>query len=128
MVRTDFTTGSRHSKAGPQSRIIVSSGPSDRAAADRITAAARGVAGPDAGRIIEFGEFDLSELPALIGRSRLFGRRGHRPLHIAATTSTPVVELYGPTLRRARRVARPGDPDDLTGIEGAVPSMRAARM
>jgi ADP-heptose:LPS heptosyltransferase len=79
-------------------RIIVSSGPSDRQAADRITAAARIALGPDAERIVDFGEFDLRELRALVGRSRLFVGGDTGPLHIAATTATPIVGLYGPTL------------------------------
>ena len=77
----------------PGRRIIVSSGPSDRDAADRISAAARGALGPDAARIVEFGEFDLAELRALIGRSRLFLGGDTGPLHSAATTGTPVVGL-----------------------------------
>ena len=85
-------------RAHPDRRVIVSSGPSDRAAADRITAAARLALGADAARIVEFGEFDLAELRALIARSRLFLGGDTGPLHIAATTSTPVVGLYGPTL------------------------------
>jgi ADP-heptose:LPS heptosyltransferase len=38
------------------------------------------------------------ELRALVGRSRLFLGGDTGPLHIAATTGTPVVGLYGPTL------------------------------
>jgi ADP-heptose:LPS heptosyltransferase len=79
-------------------RIIVSSGPSDHAAARRITAAARAHLGAAASRIVEFGEFDLAELRALIGRSRVFIGGDTGPLHIAATTRTPIVGLYGPTL------------------------------
>jgi ADP-heptose:LPS heptosyltransferase len=79
-------------------RIVVSSGPSDRAAAGRITGAARTALGAASSRILELGEFDLAELRALIGRSRLFIGGDTGPLHIAATTATPVVGLYGPTL------------------------------
>jgi len=79
-------------------RMIVSSGPSDREAAQRIAAAARIELGPAAGRIVDAGEFNLAELRALIGRSRLFVGGDTGPLHIAATTMTPVVGLYGPTL------------------------------
>ena len=68
-------------------RIVLSSGPSDRAAADRIAAAARAALGPAAAdRVVDFGEFDLAELRALIGRSRLFIGGDTGPLHIAATT------------------------------------------
>lgn len=116
----DFATAlTAIAKAGPQRRIIVSSGPSDRDAADRITAAARAALGPDAGRIVEFGEFDLAELRALIGRSRLFVGGDTGPLHIAATTSTPVVGLYGPTLpARSAPWRDPAIPTVSLGIEG----------
>lgn len=79
-------------------RLVFSSGPSDREAAARIAADARTRLGPAAGRIIDLGEFDLQELKALIGRSRLFIGGDTGPLHIAASTMTPVVGIYGPTL------------------------------
>jgi len=79
-------------------KIIVSSGPSDHEAARRIAAGARHALGKDGHRIVEFGEFNLSELRSLIARSRLFIGGDTGPLHIAATTATPVVGLYGPTL------------------------------
>ena len=115
-----FTTVLRAlASAGPQRRIIVSSGPSDRDAANRITAAAREALGPDAGRIVAFGEFGLAELRALIGRSRLFVGGDTGPLHIAATTSTPVVGLYGPTLpERSAPWRDPAVPTISLGIEG----------
>ena len=82
----------------PRRRLVFSSGPSDREAAARIAAEARGRLGAAAGRIIDLGEFDLQELRALIGRSRLFVGGDTGPLHIAACTATPVVGIYGPTL------------------------------
>jgi ADP-heptose:LPS heptosyltransferase len=84
--------------ANPDRRVVVSSGPSDRAAAGRIVGAAQAILGENAGRIVDIGEFDLAELRALIGRSRLFIGGDTGPLHIAATTRTPIVGLYGPTL------------------------------
>ncbi len=83
----------------PDRRVILSSGPSDRLAADRIVAAARALL-PDAARsqVIDFGEFDLAELRALVERSGLFIGGDTGPLHVAATTTTPVVAIYGPTL------------------------------
>ena len=96
-------------RKGPDRRIIVSSGPSDRQATDRITAAASNALGSEADRIVKFGEFDLAEFRALIGRSRLFVGGDTGPLHIAATTRTPVVGLYGPTL--PARSAPWRDPD-----------------
>jgi lipopolysaccharide heptosyltransferase II len=80
-------------------RIVLSSGPSDRTAADRIAAQARAELGPDrAARVLDFGEIDLAELRSLVERSGLFIGGDTGPLHIAATTSAPIVAIYGPTL------------------------------
>jgi lipopolysaccharide heptosyltransferase II len=88
-------------------RLVLSSGPSEREAASRIAAATRARLGADAHRIIDLGEFDLDELRALIGRSRLFVGGDTGPLHIAAATDTPVVGLYGPTLAARSAPWRP---------------------
>jgi len=88
-------------------RLVFSSGPSDRGAALRIAADARTRLGAAAGRIIDLGEFDLQELRALIGRSRLFVGGDTGPLHIAASTATPVVGIYGPTLAARSAPWRP---------------------
>jgi len=88
-------------QGGSRRRLIVSSGPSDPTAAIRIAAGARAMmAGtPAATRIVDFGEFgDVAELQALIRRSRIFIGGDTGPLHLAATTATPVVAIYGPTL------------------------------
>lgn len=80
-------------------RIILSSGPSDRLAAERIAASARGSLGPlVADRVLDFGDINLPELRALVGRSGVFIGGDTGPLHIAATTATPIVGIYGPTL------------------------------
>jgi ADP-heptose:LPS heptosyltransferase len=89
-------------------RLVLSSGPSDRAASARISAAARQELGPAASRVVECGELDLAELRAVLERSRLFVGGDTGPLHVAATTSTPVVGIYGPTL--AERSAPWRDP------------------
>jgi lipopolysaccharide heptosyltransferase II len=101
-------------------RLVLSSGPSDREAAVRIAEAARARLGERAQRILDLGEFDLQELRALIGRSRLFVGGDTGPLHIAATSSTPVVAIFGPTLaarsapwRAARIVTMSVEPSDL---------------
>jgi len=83
----------------PRRRLVLSSGPSDHAAADRIAAGARTLLGPaETARVLDFGDVDLPELRALIGRGRLFVGGDTGPLHVAATTATPVVAIYGPTL------------------------------
>jgi lipopolysaccharide heptosyltransferase II len=79
-------------------RIIISSGPSDRDAADRTAAAAAALAGGAAGQIVRCGDFDLSELRALAGRAALYIGGDSGPLHVAATAAVPIVGLFGPTL------------------------------
>jgi ADP-heptose:LPS heptosyltransferase len=85
--------------ADDRRRIILSSGPSDRQAADRIADAARQALGPaQADRVLRFGDVNLTELRALIDRSQLFVGGDTGPLHIAAASTTPIVGIYGPTL------------------------------
>jgi ADP-heptose:LPS heptosyltransferase len=138
----------------PDRRVILSSGPSDRLAADRIVAAARALL-PAAARsqVIDFGEFDLAELRALVERSVLFIGGDTGPLHVAATTATPIVAIYGPTLPARstpwrnpsipsesieiadlpcrpcdQRVCAPGDYRCLTAIKPADVVVAAERM
>ena len=101
-------------------RIILSSGPSDRAAADRIGRAARRELGPGRGdQVLEFGDVDLVELRALIERSALFIGGDSGPLHIASTTRTPVVGIYGPTLSaRSAPWRNPDVPTESVEIDG----------
>jgi predicted lipopolysaccharide heptosyltransferase III len=82
----------------PSRRIIITSGPSERGAADAIAADAQARAEGAAARILRCGEFDLSELRALVSRAALYIGGDSGPLHIAATTSVPIVALFGPTL------------------------------
>ncbi len=105
----------------PGRRVILSSGPSDRLAADRIVAAARALL-PAAARsqVIDFGEFDLAELRALVARSGLFIGGDTGPLHVAATTTTPIVAIYGPTLPARstpwRDPSIPGESIEIAGL------------
>lgn len=78
--------------------VVITSGPSEIDAASRVTALARRLAHDDGERIVRCGEFDLAELAALVTRARLYIGGDSGPLHIAATTRTPVVALFGPTL------------------------------
>jgi lipopolysaccharide heptosyltransferase II len=79
-------------------RILITSGPSDAAAAEAVAEAARRLAGEAASGIVRTGEFDLPELRALVGRAALYIGGDSGPLHVASTTRTPVVALFGPTL------------------------------
>lgn len=78
--------------------VVVTSGPSEAEAAVRVAIEARHLASDDGERIVRCGEFDLEELAALVTRSALYIGGDSGPLHIAATTRTPVVALFGPTL------------------------------
>jgi ADP-heptose:LPS heptosyltransferase len=82
----------------PSRRVILTSGPSDARAAKEIAARARAALGPLAGAIPEIGEFDLAELRALVARAAVYIGGDSGPLHIAGTTTTPIVALFGPTL------------------------------
>ena len=80
-------------------RIILTSGPSDAAAAAAIATDARTrLSAEERPAILECGDFDLAELRALVARAALYIGGDSGPLHIAGTTSVPVVGLYGPTL------------------------------
>jgi predicted lipopolysaccharide heptosyltransferase III len=79
-------------------RIIITSGPSEQRASDAVAASAQTLAEDAAGAILRCGEFDLSELRALVDRAALYIGGDSGPLHIAATSGVPIVALFGPTL------------------------------
>ncbi|HMF95681.1 MAG TPA: glycosyltransferase family 9 protein [Vicinamibacterales bacterium] len=80
-------------------RIVVTSGPSERDAAARVTAEARARLGSvRTHQLASCGEFSLAELRALVDRAALYIGGDSGPLHVAAATSVPIVGLYGPTL------------------------------
>jgi lipopolysaccharide heptosyltransferase III len=85
-------------KSDASRRIIITSGPSEASAADQVAAAAQAQAGPAASQILRCGEFDLSELRVLVARAALYVGGDSGPLHVAGTTKTPIVALFGPTL------------------------------
>jgi predicted lipopolysaccharide heptosyltransferase III len=87
----------RHSA---QRRILLTSGPSDAVAVTRIAQAAREALGADAaGRVVVTEELGLADLRVLVARAALYIGGDSGPLHLAATTRTPIVGIYGPTLR-----------------------------
>ena len=81
----------------PARRFLVTSGPSDAGAAQAIVDAARARLGPAAGAAISHGQFEVAELRALAARAAVYIGGDSGPLHIAATTQTPIVALFGPT-------------------------------
>jgi lipopolysaccharide heptosyltransferase II len=80
-------------------RVIVTSGPSDRQAADRVITHARSLlTDEDRGHVTSCGDCSLAELRALVERAALYIGGDSGPLHVAATSAVPIVGLYGPTL------------------------------
>jgi ADP-heptose:LPS heptosyltransferase len=84
--------------ADPARRIMITAGPSEADAADAVAADAARLAGGAAPAIVRCGEPTLEELEVIVARARLFIGGDSGPLHVAATTTVPVVALFGPTL------------------------------
>jgi ADP-heptose:LPS heptosyltransferase len=78
--------------------VLVTSGPSDHAAAARVVQAARRAAPAAAARLVDAEGVSLGELRALMDRAALFVGGDSGPLHVAATSDVPILGLYGPTL------------------------------
>jgi ADP-heptose:LPS heptosyltransferase len=80
-------------------RVLLTSGPSEVEAANRIAAEARRRLTSGLGdRVLTLGDFSLAELRALLDQVVLYIGGDSGPLHIAATSGVPIVGLYGPTL------------------------------
>ena len=92
------TVAAELARADPARRIIITSGPSEAGAADAVAADAQRRAGTAGDRVVRCGEFDLAELRVLVARAALYVGGDSGPLHIAGTTGTPIVALFGPTL------------------------------
>jgi predicted lipopolysaccharide heptosyltransferase III len=84
--------------ADPRRAVLITSGPSDHAAAARVVQAARRAAPAAAARLVDAEGVSLAELRALMDRAALFVGGDSGPLHVASTSDVPIVGLYGPTL------------------------------
>jgi lipopolysaccharide heptosyltransferase II len=104
----------------PSRRVIVVSGPSEQDAAEGIAAAARALLG-SAADAVSAGDYDLAEVRALAARAAVYIGGDSGPLHVAATTRTPIVALLGPTLAERSRPWR--DPRYFSEVvdAGALP-------
>lgn len=102
----------------PRCRVILTSGPSDAEAARRVALAARSaISTPES--VPDVQDWDLTELRALIARAAVYIGGDSGPLHVASTTSTPIVALLGPTLPERSRPWR--DPQLRTEMVDAGP-------
>lgn len=105
----------------PDRRVLLTAGPSDRDAVQRVLAMARSRAGDAAVRIIDAETFSLAELRAVLDRSALYIGGDSGPLHIAATSNVPIVGLYGPTLPARSAPWRPAHLTTVSVDAGELP-------
>jgi lipopolysaccharide heptosyltransferase II len=85
----------------PSSRVLLTAGPSDRAAAERI---ARRLDATTPGALLPIvADWELADLRALIARAAVYIGGDSGPAHMAATTSTPIIGILGPTLAERSR-------------------------
>ena len=107
-------------EADPNRRIILTAGPSDGDAVRRVVETARArLRTPASVPMVE--DWDLAELRALVARAAVYIGGDSGPVHIAATTTTPIVELLGPTLaERSRPWRDPRLPSEMVDV-GPLP-------
>ena len=81
----------------PARRFMLTSGPSDADAARAIVELTKARLGARS-LAVSHGQFEVAQLRALAARAAVYIGGDSGPLHIAATTRTPIVALFGPTL------------------------------
>ena len=117
-----FATLAARLAAGADDRwVLVTSGPSDHAAAARVVTAGRQRAGDAGPRIVDAEGLSLPELRALMDRAALFVGGDSGPLHIASTSDVPIVGLYGPTLPERSAPWRPPQIGTISIDAGPLP-------
>jgi ADP-heptose:LPS heptosyltransferase len=116
------TTIAALAASGGGRRIVVTSGPSEAGAVDRIVAEARRrLDETAAARVLRCGEFSLSELRALVEDAALYIGGDSGPLHIAAASRVPILALYGPTLPERSHPWRPRELPSAAVDAGPLP-------
>jgi lipopolysaccharide heptosyltransferase II len=84
-------------QADSRRRFLLTSGPSERDATQTVIQRIAGLS-PGAATRVRHDQFDVVELRSLTARAAVYIGGDSGPMHIAATTSTPIVALFGPTL------------------------------
>ena len=104
----------------PRRRVVVVSGPSENDAAARVIEQARAhLDAANAEHVLACGEFTLDELRALMDRAALYIGGDSGPMHIASTSTVPIVGLYGPTLPvRSEPWRAPQWPSEAAEVDG----------
>ena len=82
----------------PELRFVVTSDPADPSTTNQIITEVHARTGRATPLVTSADHFGVAELQSLISRAALFIGGDSGPLHIAATTTTPIVGIYGPTL------------------------------
>jgi lipopolysaccharide heptosyltransferase II len=101
--------------------VLVTGGPSDREAAERVLAEARARAGAAASRLGDAEGWSIAELRAMCDRAALFIGGDSGPLHVASTSDVPIVGLYGPTLPERSAPWRPKEIPTASVDVGVLP-------
>lgn len=112
---------SRLAAGGADRYVLVTSGPSDHAAAVRVIQESRARAGAAGARIVEAQGWSLEELRAVMDRAAVYIGGDSGPLHVAATSDVPIVGLYGPTLPARSAPWRPAEVPTASVDAGALP-------
>jgi len=103
----------------PERRVVVVAGRSDRDAAARVIGESMDRADMTERNRIVSADFTLAELRALMDRAALYIGGDSGPMHIASTSTVPIVALYGPTLPvRSQPWRAPQWPSEAAEIEG----------
>ena len=101
--------------------LVLTGGPSDRAATTRVLMDAKRRAGDAGERLIDGEALSLGELRALCERAALYVGGDSGPLHLAAASDVPIVALFGPTLPARSAPWRPTSLPSATVDVGALP-------
>lgn len=102
-------------------RVLLTAGPSDADAVQRVLQAARAQVPDAADRLIDAGDVTLAELRALMESAALYIGGDSGPLHVASTSDVPIVGLYGPTLAERSAPWRPASIPVASVDVGALP-------
>jgi lipopolysaccharide heptosyltransferase II len=101
--------------------LVLTGGPSDRAATTRVRIDAKRRAGAAGERLLDGESLSLGELRALCERAALYIGGDSGPLHLASASDVPIVALFGPTLPERSAPWRPSAlPVELVDV-GALP-------
>lgn len=108
-------------RGGNDRWVVLTGGPSDRAATSRVLSSAREQAGEAGARLVDGESLSLGDLRALCERADLYVGGDSGPLHLASASDVPIVALFGPTLPARSAPWRPATLPVETIDVGALP-------